>query len=1077
MKPSLISHKSSLLFYCAFLSVTALLGSVNLLEAQTYTSVYGFSLYSGFPPANADGALPYGGVVVSGNVIYGTTFEGGTNGEGTIFAVNTDGTGFTNLHTFASLVPFPGGTNSDGAAPHARLLLSGNTLYGTTSAGGPGGYGTVFKLNTNGAGFTNLHVFSASFTDGAYPNAGLILSGSRLYGTSSMGGSGTYGTVFSLKTDGTGYTNVYNFTAFGDGAEPQGEVLLSGGTLYGTTSGGGTNKGMGVIFSVKTNGTSFKTLYTFAATGTKNTNSTGATPEAGLVIAGNTLYGTTHLGGTNGDGVVFSLHTDGSGYTKLHEFAHGASNGTYFTNADGAHPECTLVLAGSTLYGTTLDGGSNGLGTVFSIDASGSAFANNYIFEFIIDADFLNEGGINPYAGLTLSGNVLYGTSEIGGGYDGNVYALSGLVTAPVAPTITSTSPLPDGMLGTAYDQQLAATGGTLPYTWKIISGHLMAGLTLSTNGLISGTPTAGGTTNFTVTVTGNDGLSSTQDFSLVIIVPDTRIPTLTITSPVASQKWSNAVFTVHGKCSDNVAVAGVFISANSNGWSPASLDTSTNWSADVNLTPGTNTIFAYAVDTSGNVSVTNSVKLIYILSTTLTVSTNGRGTLTPNYNGANLQIGISYSMTAKASTGFGFVSWTDGLGGVITNGAILKFIMASNLDFVANFKDLTKPLLTITNPIKTGLKWSNDQFTVKGKCSDNVGVSNVWLSLNGAAWINPTLSGSNWLQLVTLVPGTNTFAAYAVDAAGNKSLTNTTKLIYVLTAPLVVSTNGRGTITPAYNGAHLQIGIGYSMTAKAAAGFGFVNWTDGLGGVITNGAILKFVMASNLDFVANFKDITKPTLTITAPVANQKWSNALFNVSGKCADNVAVSNVWLSLNGADWALTSLSGGSNWLQQVTLVPGTNSVSVYAEDAAGNVSLTNTVKLVYFPSEITLAGLWNLVQLQTPSQIFIDGDNNLQGGGSFSIGTGSFALDTNGTLSGALGDPFTGAYLADSNGVVSVTITNSSGTQPIVFYWTPTTTIRKSSSRNGCRRLSPSRMSPVPGICCNSRPPPRSVLIP
>src|SRR5262249_31815223 len=156
----------------------------------------------------------------------------------------------------------------------------------------------------------------------------------------------------------------------------------------------------------------------------------------------------------------------------------------------------------------------------------------------------------------------------------------------------------------------------------------------------------------------------------------------------------------------------------------------------------------------------------------TLTVSIDGRGTVTPNYNGANLQVGASYSMTAKAATGFGFVDWTDGLGGVITNGLILKFIMTSNLDFVVHFRDITKPTLTITNPGKTGLRWSNEQFTVMGKCGDNVGVSNVWFSLNGAPWVLATVSGngSNWMQQVALVPGTNTLQVYAEDAAGNRS-------------------------------------------------------------------------------------------------------------------------------------------------------------------------------------------------------------------------------------------------------------------------------------------------------------------
>jgi hypothetical protein len=401
------------------------------------------------------------------------------------------------------------------------------------------------------------------------------------------------------------------------------------------------------------------------------------------------------------------------------------------------------------------------------------------------------------------------------------------------------------------------------------------------------------------------------------------------------------------------------------------------------------------------------------------------------------LQIGVGYSMAAKAATGFGFVNWTDGMGNILTNGLTLKFIMASNLNFVANFRDITKPTLTITNPVKTGLKWSNEQYTVMGKCGDNVGVSNVWLSVNGGAWMMAAVSGtgSNWMQQVDLVPGTNTFAAYAVDAAGNVSLTNTTKLIYVLTAPLMVSITGQGTITPNYNGANLAIGTGYSMTAKAAAGSGFVSWTDGMGNIITNGLILKFTMASNLNFVANFIDITKPTLTITDPVANQKWSNnVLFTVTGKCSDNMAVSNVLVSLNGAGWQpVASFNlGDTNWMQQVTLVPGTNTIAAFAVDGAGNVSLTNTVTFVYIPDTRVLFGMWNMVQFQTPAQVYFDTNNDLQGGGSSAVTTGSMMLFTNGTLSGQLGEAFTGSFIDNSNGTITATIMTADSTNDFTF---------------------------------------------
>ncbi len=123
---------------------------------------------------------------------------------------------FSNLHSFAA-APYPDFINSDGALPYAGLVISGNTLYGTADYGGSSGNGTVFRVNTDGTGFTNLHVFSAlvsnTNSDGARPYADLVLMGDTLYGAASVGGASGSGTVFTVKTNGAGFATLYNFTA------------------------------------------------------------------------------------------------------------------------------------------------------------------------------------------------------------------------------------------------------------------------------------------------------------------------------------------------------------------------------------------------------------------------------------------------------------------------------------------------------------------------------------------------------------------------------------------------------------------------------------------------------------------------------------------------------------------------------------------------------------------------------------------------------------------------------------------------------------------------------------------------
>ena len=342
------------------LSLAVSLTSASV-TAQTYQEVYYFSAISGFPATNFDGWTPESGLVESNGVLYGTTYYGGTNGSGAIYSVHTDGTRFKPLYSFSALSDEVYGANSDGGLPIDTLLLSSNVLYGTTTTGGSNTFGTVFRINTDGTGFTNIHTFTQ--TDGATPMAGLIISSNVLYGTTSGGGP-TYfaGTLFRMNTDGSHFTNIYEFTAGNDGGGPEAALVLSGSTLYGVTATGGSNSGTGVIFSFNVSSRSFKPLFTFVpvGSGAYGTNATGGTPRTRLILSGDTLYGAASRGGTNGTGVIYSINTKGSNFTIVHAFGPGAYNGYGdYTNTDGETPEGDLFLSGNTLYGTTIAGGPN----------------------------------------------------------------------------------------------------------------------------------------------------------------------------------------------------------------------------------------------------------------------------------------------------------------------------------------------------------------------------------------------------------------------------------------------------------------------------------------------------------------------------------------------------------------------------------------------------------------------------------------------------------------------------------------------------------------------------------------------
>jgi uncharacterized repeat protein (TIGR03803 family) len=401
---------------------------VGRATAQTFTTLHNFTALS--HETNSDGASPQPGLILSGNTLYGTTYDGGSSGNGTVFAVNTNGTGFTNVHTF---------DYSDGANPHGGLILAGNTLYGTAYNGGSASNGAVFAVNIDGTGFTNLYSFTAlnpdngNNKDGANPGAGLVLSGNTLYGTASLGGSSGDGTVFAVNTNGTGFTNLHNF-GYSDGSEPAAGLILSGNTVYGTAPGGG-NSDEGAVFAVNTNGTGFTNVYSFSALifgDSASTNGDGATPQGGLILSGDTLYGTAESGGRNGAGTLFAVNTNGTGFTNLFDFT--ALNPDTVTNSEGNEPEGSLVLSGNTLYGTADMGGGSDEGTVFAVNTDGAGFTNLLSFDF-------NSYGAYPRDGLILSGHTLYGTALLGGtNGNGTVFSLSlGSVSAPplTAPQLT----------------------------------------------------------------------------------------------------------------------------------------------------------------------------------------------------------------------------------------------------------------------------------------------------------------------------------------------------------------------------------------------------------------------------------------------------------------------------------------------------------------------------------------------------------------------------------------------------------------------------------------------------------------
>ena len=387
---------------------------VVLVWSQTRCPAQNYNSLHNFPAASRDGYAPMG-LVLNNNILYGTTASGGTNGGGTIFKINTDGTGYGVLLSM---------TNSPSL--EGKMTFIGNTLYGTTFNGGAANNGSIFRMESYGSGFTELHSFSATVpsvfganSDGNRPRGDLTTDGSTLYGTARYGGANRNGTIFKINTDGSEFTVIKTFpsTFIGtnnvggnilintgtnsEGAQPIGGLVLDGNTLYGTTFRGGNSNG--VVFAMQTDGSGYTVLKSFSSLNEIGINSDGAAPIAGLTLSGDTLYGVTVGGGAGTVGNIFKLKTNGAAFVNLHDF--GCS--------DGAYPRTTMLLDGGTLYGTTGAGSVSNNGGIFSIQTNGA--------NFTILTEFSSASGSQCNSKFVLSSNVLFGAAVSGGSKGGGV--------------------------------------------------------------------------------------------------------------------------------------------------------------------------------------------------------------------------------------------------------------------------------------------------------------------------------------------------------------------------------------------------------------------------------------------------------------------------------------------------------------------------------------------------------------------------------------------------------------------------------------------------------------------------------
>jgi uncharacterized repeat protein (TIGR03803 family) len=369
-------------------------------------------------------------VLGSDGALYGMAF-GGSNGNGVIYRFDWQSQQYTLLYTFSATDA--NGNNSDGAIPGVALTRGpGDVFYGMAEFGGQNGNATIFKITKSGE-FTVLHTFSAldangNNEDGASPLRTIVVGkNGNLYGTARIGGENTCGElpfpngcgVAWVIDDAGNFHVLHQFTP----AEGHAASLLPArdGFFYGcavwpnTSLPNGQPLPSGALYRMRPSGDHFEVLYTFSQTNSAGENVDGAECYEPLVeTKRGVFYGTTRLGGANGNGVVFRFSLSHPGAVDvLHTFSATNTSGE---NWDGANPFARLTLGDDgSMYSTASNGGANGNGVVYRINADGD-FHVLHTFSATDPTTGANSDGAVPDLGVLLgSNNSLIGTAALGG--------------------------------------------------------------------------------------------------------------------------------------------------------------------------------------------------------------------------------------------------------------------------------------------------------------------------------------------------------------------------------------------------------------------------------------------------------------------------------------------------------------------------------------------------------------------------------------------------------------------------------------------------------------------------------------
>ena len=916
-----------------FVSATDSLG-ISVRESYSVTIATGLVLLRSLGTSvnfnGSNGRRPWAGLIQdSMGDLFGTTSSGGTFGNGTVFEIPVGTSSLVTLASFNDL------TNLNGKSPIGNLLVDGSgNLFGTTEYGGALGYGTVFELVKGSATITTLAFFDFSifdFSNGANPQGSLVEDASgNLFGTATNGGPLSSGTVFEVVSGSGAITTLASFNG-ANGAYPLGSVVEdSSGDLFGATSGGGAF-GDGTVFEILHGNGRVITLASF-------NGSNGFDPVGGVIADSNgNIFGTTVKGGTFGHGTVFELPRSSASITTL----------ASFNFPDGAAPEGSLIEDSSgVLYGTTPSGGPSGGGTVFKV-IPGSGVPTDL-------ASFNVVNGSEPVGTLVDdSSGDLFGTTAVGGPFGaGTVFEVSDTI-----PDWTVNQP--------GYSQTLLAHGGIGSLTFSLTGGSLPTGVTLSSTGILMGTPTAQGSFHFTVTVSDSVSASDSHGYLMLIQPP-----------PQISASQTLPSWTVGVPYAQPIAVSGGTVPYTytvSSGHLPPGLSFAADGVSGTPTTAGNYNFTLTVMDASGSSSTSQTVTLT--INPPVLITPAAVPNWTVNLPGYNQTISAAQGTGTKTLTFSGslppglVLSSSDVLSGTPTVVGTYQFTVtvmdsvgaSASQTFIVTINPPVMITTTNSGTWTAGYPFVQAIFAVGGTGGKTFSAPAASLPPGISVLAGGTLSGT------PTMPGSYTFTVTATDTVG---ATATQVFTMVVNSPV--------TVTPTVLPNWTVNQSGYSQTFSASGGTGSLTLsvigtlpaglalTSGgtvLSGTPTSASTYAFTvtaqdslgaMSSRSYTVVINPPVALPASIMLADTINIPYSQTITATGGTGTVLLTVSNVTGAIPGL--TVPASATGSLAIIGTPTAPGTETFTVTATDLLGSTSTQSYMVVVNPAISITTTSL-------------------------------------------------------------------------------------------------------------------------